>query len=95
MHAALKTVLERALPSAARMNLRFDDDHLAAFAKNLLRNSARLINRRAGFAGRNIDSALGEQLLGLIFVNIHRVSMIGCARPTELERVDKNALEVV
>ena len=57
------------LAAAAGMNLRFDD-HAAA---DLLGRCFRLIHRECNFAPRHRDSVLGQDRLGLVFMNFHGV----------------------
>ena len=69
--AALKTVFERALAAAARVDLRFDDNLGVAGGHDLLRRRAHFGERLGGNFKGNGDAVFGEQLLGLIFVDVH------------------------
>ena len=71
LHAALKTGFESALAASAGVDLRFDDDSRAAAGENLFRRRADLRERRDGDLQRNGDAVLGEQLFGLILVDVH------------------------
>ena len=53
------------------MNLGLHDCELVAGAKNLLGDGLRLFGRGGGFASGNRDAVLFEELLRLIFVNVH------------------------
>ena len=70
--AALEAVFKRSLAAPAGMDLGFDDDAGAALGEELFGNP--LAARASGkLRRRNRDAVLGQQLAGLIFVNIHRL----------------------
>src|SRR5437867_10449875 len=67
----MQAAIERALAAAAGVNLRLDDDPFVAGSKKFFRG-------RSGFCGcgrdlslRNRDAQLREELLGLVFVDVH------------------------
>src|SRR5690242_4619396 len=68
MHAALKPVCECALAPSASMHLRLHDEIIGPeFARNLLR----LLGRARDPAARGRRAELLQQLLRLIFVDVH------------------------
>src|SRR5205823_3498548 len=69
--AALKAAFERALASPACVDLRFDHHQLLALRKKIFRDFFRRLGRITNFARRDSDAILGEQLFGLVFVNVH------------------------
>ena len=70
-HAALKAALERALAASTGVNLRFHHDAFRAAGKKLSGHRDGLLRRLAHVAFRHGDAALGQQLFGLKFVNVH------------------------
>ncbi|MCY1558744.1 hypothetical protein D9M68_957030 [compost metagenome] len=54
-------------------------DHPGAVAEGL-RGRDRFVRRGGDFAGRDRDAVLGQQLLGLIFVEIHASPWVGNRR---------------
>jgi hypothetical protein len=78
-------VLERSFAASARMNLRFNNDlNIAEFASDLLR----LIECRRDFASRRCYVESLQQLLGLIFVDIHLANceQSGIARGKQISK---------
>src|SRR5437867_110354 len=68
MHSPFEPVLEYSFASAAGMDLRFDDNFdIAELARDLFR----FIEGRRNFTSRRCDIELLQQLLGLVFVNVH------------------------
>src|SRR5207247_10685451 len=68
MHSAFEPVLEYSFAPAAGMYLRFDDNFdITELARDLFR----FIERRRDFALRRCDIEPLQQLLRLIFVNVH------------------------
>ena len=68
MHAPFETVRERPLPSPAGVNLRLD--HQVARAQ-LAGRLLSFVRRRRSFSARCRDAEFLEQLLRLIFVDVH------------------------
>jgi hypothetical protein len=60
-----------ALAAPAGVDLRFDDSRSAQFAGHL----TRLSSRRGDSAARDRNAVAGEQRLGLVLVDFHRVSL--------------------
>ena len=70
-HAAFRVgaeFLELALAAPAGMDLRLHDVKRSG---QLLRRFDRLVDRQSGKTGRDGDAELGEQFLGLVFVDVH------------------------
>src|SRR5437867_4259431 len=75
MHPAFESVFESPLPSPAGVNLRFHrqiDSPSRTGVTQLARDSFSFIRRCRHFSARCGDAEFLQQLLGLIFVNIHR-----------------------
>ena len=53
------------------MDLRFDDHPRAAAGGDFFRRGADFVERCGGDFQRDGDAVFGEQLLGLIFVDVH------------------------
>ena len=75
-HAALKTGFERAFAASAGVDLRFDDDFGAAAGGDFFRRRAHFGEGFGGNFKRDRDAILGEQLFGLVFVDIHFKKLI-------------------
>ncbi len=74
-----------AFAAAARVNLRLDDPDLAAQA---LRRIERFLHRESGIAARHRNAEVAQQLLALVFVDLHRgpmgeVAERAAARPAD------------
>ena len=74
MDPSAKAVLECPFAAASRVNLGFDDH---AAPSELHGNLPRLVRRFRHFPSRAGDVELIEQLLGLVFVNVHEESRLG------------------
>ncbi len=70
-HAALEAGFESALAASAGMDLRFDNDARTASGDYLICRRAHFGERLGREFERDGDAVFGEQLLGLVFVNVH------------------------
>ena len=70
-HAALKAGFESAFAASAGVDLRFDDDFGAAAGGDFFRRRPHFGERFGGDFKRDGDAVFGEQLFGLIFVDVH------------------------
>ena len=68
VHTALESVGERSLPASTRVNLRFDHDRVGP---EIARHFLRFLGRASHRPARIVRTELGEDFLGLIFVDIH------------------------
>ena len=69
--APMQAVFERALAAAAGVNLRLDDDPFMAGGKKLFRGRSGLCGCGRDVSRWNRDAHLREELLGLVFVDVH------------------------
>ena len=72
MNATFESVFERSLAAAAGVNLRLHDN---LDVSELARDLFRFIECRCNFASRRRHIEFLQQLSGLIFVNVHRLSL--------------------
>jgi hypothetical protein len=69
--------LELALAAAAGMDLRLDDEQRPG---ELLRGLDRFLDGEGGMAGSDRRAELGQQFLGLIFVDVHGADPLRCSK---------------
>ena len=74
--AAFVAALESAFAASAGMDHRFDDEQFGAVGEKFFGDGFCSLGRVADVAGGNGDAVLGQQLSGLIFVNIHLESFV-------------------
>ncbi len=79
LDAALEAALERSLAASAGVDLRFDDDQLRACGEEFFGDCFGGFRRVANVPGGHGDAVLGEQLFGLVFVNVHR-NKVACQK---------------
>ena len=87
LHAVLlRVVLDRALAAAAGVDLGLHDGERAA---QLLERGCRFVRRCGDDALRHGDAGRAQQLLGLIFVNLHAAMLPGAAAHDKADRLRK------
>ena len=69
--AALEAVLEGAFAPSARVDLGLDDHPRVARGEERFGDGFGLVGRQAGFPARDGHALLGQELLGLEFVQVH------------------------